>query len=207
MRIAGSTRQGTPEKHLYVTIRQSDAKPTLGEECVSCWPLNRFAFPFFVAMPLFLMRHGLAELPEDGDDFARRLTPEGQRLAERAAAGMEMAGYFPDRIFTSPYPRARETADAVAQRFGLEAMENGALSLGADPVEIVTLWEANRDAKAPLLVGHQPELEDAVALITGQRVSLPKGALVVITQDKNKPPVFSKMILAETLASFAPPVV
>lgn len=155
-------------------------------------------------MPLYLMRHGLAEPPVDGDDFARSLTPEGKRLAERTAAGMEQAGYFPDRIFSSPYPRARETADAVASRFGVEVEESAALSLGGDPAEILALWDAHREANAPLFVGHQPELEDAVALITGQRVSLPKGALVVITQDRNKPPVFAKMIRAETLASFAP---
>lgn len=158
-------------------------------------------------MPLYLMRHGLAELPVDGDDYARQLTPEGLRLAARAAAGMEQAGYFPDRIFSSPYPRARETADAVAAQFGLTVAESGALSLGADPAEVVALWEEHREANAPLFVGHQPELEDAVALLTGQRVSMPKGALAVITQDRHKPPVFSRMLLAETLASFAPPSV
>lgn len=153
-------------------------------------------------MPLFLMRHGLAEAG-DGDDFARRLTPEGEALVARAAAGMEQSGYFPDRILTSPLVRARQTAEAVAAHFGLEVEETDALALGADAQSIADLWEAHRDAKAPLFVGHQPELEDALALLTGTRTALPKGALVVVTQDRNKPPVLAKMLRAETLAGFA----
>lgn len=156
-------------------------------------------------MPLFLMRHGLAELADGGDDFARNLTPEGLRLAARVAAGMEAAGYYPDRILSSPYPRARQTADAVAAQFGLDVSEDLALALGGDAAGIAALWEAHRDAKAPLFVGHQPELEDALALLTGTRVAMPRGALAVVTQDKNRPVVFSKLILAETLAAFAPP--
>ena len=154
-------------------------------------------------MPLYLMRHGRAN--PGADDRARELTPDGRALVAREAAGMEAAGYVPSRIVSSPYPRALQTAEAVAARFGLPVETDDALALDAGAEGIAALWERVKgETPAPLFVGHQPDLEHALERITGTRVSLPKGAIAVVTQDRDRAPVFSKLLLAETLAAFAP---
>lgn len=46
------------------------------------------------------------------------LTPKGERMAEATAAGMTAAGIAFDRVYTSPYTRARRTAEIVSEKGG-----------------------------------------------------------------------------------------
>ncbi|MEY2929435.1 MAG: hypothetical protein RL033_184, partial [Pseudomonadota bacterium] len=65
---------------------------------------------------LILMRHGHAE--ESRDDYARRLTDAGRSAARRAGEALARSGFSPQRIVSSPAPRARETAARVAEACG-----------------------------------------------------------------------------------------
>lgn len=64
-------------------------------------------------MELVLLRHGEAERDATSDSL-RRLTPRGE--AEAAASGAELAKWLrsPPVVISSPYRRARMTADIVA---------------------------------------------------------------------------------------------
>jgi len=142
-------------------------------------------------MDLYILRHAIAE-PKTGafprGDRQRKLTVEGSRRMRRIARGMKTAGLSFDVILTSPYVRARQTADIVAGVFGLEKQVEltAALAPGGIPVELIELL--NRDyaaRKSILLVGHEPGLSRLISvLLTGGpdlSLNLKKGGLCRLT--------------------------
>ncbi len=121
---------------------------------------------------LFLLRHGKA-IPRGTPgvaDAARRLTPGGVRATRRAARAVRSLTGRVDRLLASPLPRARETARIVARDpRRIETLP--ALSPGRGPKGV---WEAlTRGGKGRrfLLVGHEPDLSELVAWLTGIRPS------------------------------------
>ncbi|MDQ1519930.1 MAG: alpha-ribazole phosphatase [Actinomycetota bacterium] len=67
------------------------------------------------------VRHGQTASNRGGQlqgRFDAPLTPEGEAQAERVAAALESEA--PVRVVTSPLQRARETAEAIATRIGVE---------------------------------------------------------------------------------------
>lgn len=116
-----------------------------------------------------LFRHGIAA-PRDAydDDTKRPLTEEGVVKTGRAAEGLATLGRV-DRIVTSPYKRARQTADLLLKAFkdepGLE--EHDALSGGIDYDRIVEAMNG-RQGETLVLVGHEPDMSELTAyLLTG----------------------------------------
>jgi len=68
---------------------------------------------------VYFLRHGetswnRAKILQGSIDYTR-LTPKGRKMAERTAEGMVSAGIGFDRIYSSPYLRAKTTADIVAK--------------------------------------------------------------------------------------------
>jgi phosphohistidine phosphatase len=128
-------------------------------------------------MDLIIVRHGIAEdlggaVRRDAD---RHLTEEGLERTRQAAAGLRVAGCAPEAILTSPYARARETADVVAQALaptgGVEIAD--VLAAGARPAEIIEGLSA-RAEDSILIVGHMPDLAllAAVLLAGAARVDI-----------------------------------
>lgn len=74
------------------------------------------------AFDVYFMRHGQTDWNREkklqGSVSHTRLTDEGRRLAEDSGNGMAAAGLRFDRIYTSPYLRAKETAELVAEKTG-----------------------------------------------------------------------------------------
>jgi phosphohistidine phosphatase len=75
-------------------------------------------------MNLYFMRHGIAvERADTGQrsgDRERPLTPKGIKRMNKAAKGLVTLSLSFDRILTSPFERARQTAKIVAQTLKLE---------------------------------------------------------------------------------------
>jgi phosphohistidine phosphatase len=95
-----------------------------------------------------------------------------------------------DLILTSPYLRARQTAEIVAAEFGaekkLELTEH--LAFGGDPAELMEeLRSKHAEAKSVMLVGHEPYLSELVSvLISGDEqteVVMKKGGLCKLTME------------------------
>jgi len=136
-------------------------------------------------MNLYLLRHGLAEeAGAAGADAERALTPEGIRKTWRVAESMEAMALEFDRIFSSPYRRARQTAEIVAEAFGMgKALEmTESLTPGGDFRELVALLNKSRPAlENVLLVGHEPYLSGLASLLisgqTGTLLTLKKSGL------------------------------
>jgi phosphohistidine phosphatase len=116
------------------------------------------------------MRHGIAvergdpEYPNDAD---RPLTDRGRRRTRSAARGLRLLGVRPGRIWTSPYPRAAETAAIVAEvlHLAIDApREEPLLIPGGSAVELVGALAHLNDEEV-LLVGHQPDLTRLASLL------------------------------------------
>lgn len=138
-------------------------------------------------MELYILRHGLAGEsgdPSYPDDSQRPLTAEGKRKMHQAALGMKALGISFDIAFTSPYIRARQTAEIVCSQLdctkALKVTEN--LEPGCDPRKLVAEINENylKD-KSVLITGHEPFLSGLAAyLISGShspRIEFKKGAL------------------------------
>src|SRR5678815_160430 len=110
-------------------------------------------------MEIWLLRHAAAEeSSSSGKDADRALTAEGEKRARAVARGLASLEPEVERVLTSPYRRARQTAEPAARELGLEGAlrESRALEPGRDPQEI--LDEIREDASGVLLVGHEPHL-------------------------------------------------
>lgn len=133
-----------------------------------------------MGMDLILWRHADAE---DGiPDEARRLTGKGRKQAQKMAAWL--AARLPDdcRVVVSPALRARETAAAFTEKVSIEK----AVSTAAMPQDVLKAAGWPDAAGTVIVVGHQPTLGAAAALVlTGEAAawSLKKGAIWWLAHD------------------------
>lgn len=128
---------------------------------------------------ILLVRHAKAE-KHATSDAARRLTPEGRdrflalARALRGEGSLEVA-----RILTSPFARTRETADALAGVTGAPVEEEGALASGASSGrEVLAL--ARRAGGGAALVGHNPEIAEAIGLAAGSSLDVKPGTVALV---------------------------
>jgi phosphohistidine phosphatase len=122
---------------------------------------------------LTIFRHGIAIDQTDPDcpvDPERRLTEVGLRRTRAASLGLRSIGVSPDLVLTSPYVRARQTAEIAAEVCGyprnrIETRE-----------ELVPFGNAHKllrsltdvPALDVLCVGHNPNLADLLAVVLGE---------------------------------------
>lgn len=138
-------------------------------------------------MNLFLLRHGLAverDPQSFPDDSRRPLTLKGEerlRLIAEAMRAMELSF---DRILSSPYRRASQTAEIVAaaldRRKVLEFRDE--LTPEGDPKALIRhLLQPDPVPANMLLVGHEPYLSALISrLISGEPtagIQMKKGGL------------------------------
>jgi phosphohistidine phosphatase len=124
---------------------------------------------------IWLLRHGDAEAGEGKPDAERDLTEKGERQSREAGKALEALGIELDVCLTSPKVRARRTAELACEALGTPVEEDDRLAGGDfDPVEVA----AGRGEV--MLVGHEPDFSQAVALATGSRVKMKKGGIAAI---------------------------
>lgn len=137
-------------------------------------------------MNVYLLRHGKAEdTPPGMRDRDRRLTAEGIESLKAELPGIRSRIAEIDFILTSPYPRARETAEIVAEAYGIvEKVENyeALATHGTESLIIRKLASLPADCSV-VLVGHSPILEDIACYMSrGARdIALKKGGLCGIS--------------------------
>ena len=128
-------------------------------------------------MDLILWRHAEAALEDDAEeDLERALTAKGERQAERMAEWLNRRIAHSTRVLASPARRCQQTASALGRKFKTLA----ALAPGASAEDIVAAARWPDAAEAVLVVGHQPTLGMAAALLlTGAAAPWPvkKGAV------------------------------
>jgi phosphohistidine phosphatase len=119
-------------------------------------------------MQLLLVRHAHAER-NAATDAQRRLTEKGRRQAERLARFLEALEISPDRILTSPFLRALETAEQLGRRLRPRegVQEERALASGMRPEEGCNLLSGCLGDDCVVFVGHEPDCSAFAALLTG----------------------------------------
>jgi phosphohistidine phosphatase len=133
---------------------------------------------------IWLLRHGDAE--DGSPDAERPLTPKGEEQARAAGAALGALGVKLDACLTSPRVRAADTARLVCAGQRVEPSTEDKLSGGPfDPLELALGPAGGTSTPSGgtgevLLVGHEPDLSEAIARTTGARVKLKKGGLAAI---------------------------
>jgi len=115
-------------------------------------------------MKLFLMRHGEAGF-DAGSDFERPLTQRGIGQLDRMLACEQEALADVVRVLSSPYRRARQTAERVAMHLALPLLDADAAFVPDAGVPAVLEALESYPLDGLLLVSHQPLLGKLVATL------------------------------------------
>jgi phosphohistidine phosphatase len=123
---------------------------------------------------LWILRH--ADAANGNPDAARPLTEKGRAQARVVGAALAALGVRLDACLTSPRVRAQETADLACEPLGVPVHVADELDGGSFDARLV----AAGFGEHVLLVGHNPDVADAIADLTGARVRMRKAALAGI---------------------------
>jgi len=145
-------------------------------------------------MMLYLMRHGLAVeagTPGFKTDADRALTHKGRRQLRKIAKAMKKMELEFDLILSSPFARARQTAEIVAGALKLKKKLKFSNALAVDGDLELLLRQLERMKPAPkhlLLVGHEPSLSHLMSiLLTGNsrmKIDFKKSGLCKLEVDQ-----------------------
>ena len=126
-------------------------------------------------------RHGPA-VPRGTKGVAeaeRSLTPEGRKKTLRAARGVRRLDLGFDGLYSSPLPRAIQTAEILGTVLGLPAPKE-LEALRPESTAAALLKTVRGLRGTPLLVGHEPLLSQTVGRAAGASLELKKAGLVVV---------------------------
>jgi phosphohistidine phosphatase len=137
-----------------------------------------------MARQLWLLRHAEAEPHGSREDSARRLTERGEQQARAAGVAIARIGVRFDTILYSPKVRAAQTAELAAEAWEEEERERMAvhepLAGGFEVAQALdALAGAGPDARV-LLIGHEPDLSQLAAALTGAKLDLKKGGVAAL---------------------------
>ena len=160
-------------------------------------------------MQLILIRHAPAgdrvEWALTGrPDDERPLTKKGNTKMRGVAQGLSRVMDMPERLFSSPLERARQTAEILLGAYPDLAIEIApCLEPEADPQATLRWLKTLGDANSVALVGHEPHLSRLLALLVhgdSERDTMPfkKGGVAILEIDPDKQ-------TATVLQAFLPP--
>jgi len=146
-------------------------------------------------MNIFLLRHGIAVEAGTGafnKDSERTLTPKGERKLWQVADAIAALEISFGVILTSPYVRARQTAEIIGEALDakkkLETSED--LTPGGSAKKLIDYINSLKPApENVLLVGHEPFMSEFVSLLIsgdshGASVLMKKGGLCKLTVER-----------------------
>lgn len=133
-------------------------------------------------MELYVIRHAIAEEAQPGQaDGTRELTKAGVRKLEGAVKGMRKLDIRFDRILSSPWVRARDTADQLDLLCDAKPVVTDLL-IQSPRSELLAMIAENGEDTA--VVGHEPWLGELVAWLAfgdtrhGEALVLKKAGVV-----------------------------
>ena len=134
-------------------------------------------------MQLCFLRHGEADWPDwKKSDDERPLTDFGKKEVRDVAKFLARLKVRPDLIVTSPLPRASQTAEIAADYLKAKLRKDELLAPGFGVSELRTVLKRH-DAKAPMLVGHEPDFTTVISALTGASLKLSKGGVALLDAD------------------------
>jgi phosphohistidine phosphatase len=104
------------------------------------------------------------------------------------AAGMRALGIAPDLVLTSPLLRCRQSAEIICEALGGTPVEDPRLRPGMRLGDLEDALLEHPGAVAPMVCGHEPDLSQVVAELTGGgMVEFKKGGLAVLDVESLRP--------------------
>ena len=143
-------------------------------------------------MNLYIVRHAIAV--EEGaagyeSDSERTLTDKGRKKMRQVAKGLRSLGVEFDLILSSPYVRARETAEILAEVFKMKKNITFTESLIPLATPELLIGEINQtySVESIAVVGHEPHLSTLIGILVAEDakidLTLKKGGVCYITAD------------------------
>lgn len=123
-------------------------------------------------MRLYVVRHGIAVNrtdPQCPPEAERYLTAEGIRKTQGVAQGLKALGLAPSHLVSSPYVRAVQTAEIIAEALGFDRARirrSDALKPEGQPGQFFEELKRMRGTEV-ICFGHAPQLDDLIALALG----------------------------------------
>jgi len=125
---------------------------------------------------LYLVRHAIAaERGSDWPDDAKRpLTSKGISRMRDVVAGLDDLDARIELVLTSPFVRARQTADVLANGLkpapSIEILD--ALAPGNTPAKVAEALASAGASRSLALVGHEPDIGELAAWLVGAKTPL-----------------------------------
>jgi phosphohistidine phosphatase len=143
-------------------------------------------------MNLYVIRHAIAVdegTSEYESDSERPLTDKGRKKMRQIAKALRNLGVEFDLILSSPYVRARETAEILADVFKMKKkldFSDNLIPLG-NPELLITEVNEKYSVNSLAVVGHEPHLSILVGLLVAENakidVTLKKGGVCYLSAD------------------------
>ncbi len=133
---------------------------------------------------LLLLRHAKSSWKKsDLPDHERPLNRRGKKEAPKVGVYLKENGLVPDLILSSTAKRAHDTAEAVAEACGFEGQVELYQDLYmSDTASYLDILRCMPDkAGRVLVVGHNPDVEELLTLLTEVNEHLTTSALAIIT--------------------------
>jgi len=143
-------------------------------------------------MNIYIIRHAIAVeegTPGYESDSERSLTDKGRKKMRQIARGLRNIGVEFDLILSSPYVRARETAEILAQVFKVKkkiAFTENLIPFG-NPELLIGEINESYAVNSIALVGHEPHLSNLVGILAAESakldITLKKGGVCYLSAD------------------------
>ena len=138
-------------------------------------------------MELLVIRHAIAvERSPEIDDAERQLTDRGRRRFRQVVRGLRTLDLRVDRILSSPWRRAAETADLALSLLRSGGSIEACAALTQSPrAELLSTIAATAVPRVGV-IGHEPWLGELIALLTtgeprhGETLTLKKGGVALL---------------------------
>ena len=149
-------------------------------------------------MLVILIRHAQAAEQDDAaypDDTLRPLVPKGRRVHRQMARRLLKLGIVPDRVFSSPWKRAWQTARITVRELGIPRERRIRCDGLAEPprVDAIAAEIGEIGAQETIaLVGHEPWMSALGSLLLtgdsqGVRIDFPKSGVLGIEMERFEP--------------------
>lgn len=143
-------------------------------------------------MNIYIIRHAIAVdegTPEYEQDSDRPLTDKGRKKMRQIAKGLRTLGLEFDLILSSPYVRARETAEILADVFKMKkklAFSENLIPM-AEPERLLPEVIEKYPVDSIALVGHEPHLSTLIGVLATENarldITLKKGGVCYLAAD------------------------
>ena len=135
---------------------------------------------------LFLLRHAKSSWKEaELSDFDRPLNERGRRAAPFMGRLLRERGFAPELIISSTAKRARKTARLLTEgaQYEVPVIFDDRIYEASSSTLLYVAGGVDNAISSLMLIGHNPGMEGAIRVLTGQIEPMPTTAVAIIDLD------------------------